>query len=83
MATGNGYEMGLLLPRTNTDAPAPQHRRRRRSGQRVQQACLERRRAAHLSSPTWAEASVPQPDAVVEDLFIAESSSGADNGGHI
>ena len=72
MATGNGYDMVLLPPRTNPDAPAPQHRRRRRSGQRARQARLERRRAACLRSPTWAEASVPLPDAVVE---YATSSS--------
>jgi hypothetical protein len=35
MATGNSYDMVLLPPRTNPDAPAPQHQRRRRSDQRA------------------------------------------------
>ena len=67
MAIGNGYDMELLPPRANPDAPATQPRRRRCSGKRVRQARMERRRAARLSSPTWVEAGVPQPDAVVEN----------------
>jgi len=60
-ATGNGYLLELLSPRTNPDAPAPQPRRRRCSGQRARQARMEWRRVARLSSPTWVEASMPQP----------------------
>ena len=30
-ATGNGYDLELLPPRTDPDAPTPQPRRRRRS----------------------------------------------------
>jgi len=78
METGNGYDMVLLPPKTNPDAPAPEHRRRRRSGQRARQARLERRRAARLSSSTWAEASVPQPDAVVEDATSSSPNAAAE-----
>ena len=64
-AAGNGYLMELLSPRSNPDAPMPQPRRRRRSGRRARQACMERRRVARLDSPTWVEANMPQTDATV------------------
>ena len=59
VATGNGYDMELFPAKANPDTPTPPPQRRRRSGQRARQARMERHRAAHLSSPTWVEASVP------------------------
>ena len=60
-ATGNGYLMELLSPRRNPDTPTSPARRNRRSGQNSRQARMERRRAAHLSFPSWVEADVSQP----------------------
>ena len=66
-ATSNGYDLELLPPRTDPDAPALQPRRWRQSGQRARQACMEWCRAARLSSPTWIVASVPQPGSTAEN----------------
>ena len=60
IATGNGYDMELLPAGANTDTLAPPARRNRRSGQRARLACMERRRAARLSSPTWVEVGMSQ-----------------------
>ena len=61
IATGNGFDMEFLPPEANPDTPTLPARCNRHFGQRVRQACLERRRAARLSSPTWIEADVSQP----------------------
>ena len=64
-ATGNGYLMELLTPRSNPDVPAPQPRRRRRSGQRARRARMERGRVVRPSLPAWVEARAPQTDATM------------------
>ena len=68
VATGNGFDMELLLPEANPDTLTPPTRRNRRSGQRVRQARMERRRAARLSSPTWVGADVSQPSIVANGI---------------
>jgi len=73
-ATGNGYLMELLSPRSNPDVPTPQPRRWRRSGRRARQTRMERRSVACLGSPTWVEAGVPRADARVG--HTTSSSSG-------
>ena len=64
-ATGNGYLMELLTPRSNPDVPAPQPRRRRSSGQRARRARMERGRVVRPSLPAWVEARAPQTDATM------------------
>ena len=58
VATGNGYDMELLPAEAAPNTPTPPPQRRRHSGQPARQARMERRRAAHLSSPSWVEADV-------------------------
>ena len=60
VTTGNYYDMELLSAGANTDTLAPPALRNRRSGQPARLACMERRRAAHLSSPTWVKVGMSQ-----------------------
>jgi len=75
VAAGNGYDMELLPARANPDTLTPPPRCRRRSGQRTRQACLEQRRVARLSSPTWVEAGGSQPCAAAEDVITPPSAA--------
>ena len=77
MATGNGHDNELLLPKTNHAAPTPLPRCRRHSGQHARQARMERRRAAHLSSPTQVEAGLSQPGVVAEDVTASSPPTAA------
>ena len=72
-ATGNGYLMELLSPRSNPDTPTSPARRNRRSGQHSRQARAEWRRAARLTSPTWVEVAMSRLS-ITADGAIASSS---------
>src|SRR6185312_13221598 len=76
-ANGNGYLMELLSPRRNPDAPISPARRNRRSGQRSQQARMERRRAARLSPPTWVEVGMSQLSVAADEATTSSSRAPA------
>ena len=76
-ATGNGYLMELLSPRRNPDTPTSPARCNRRSGQRSRQVRIERRRAAHLSSPTWVEVGMSQLSVAADGATASSSRASA------